>query len=266
MDGAPSDATPDMANYLREQSAGEILRGTVDIYRRNFLQLCGMYLLPTFPFLLLKLKMLEHSSAYSYHLWLAIWVLVTPFAAAVLTVGVSDICVGNRSSIMRSLRRVFSTIFGKVILTNSFMFIIVTALFVPGLLTISFPIFSVPLLVAASVLTLLFLVWWMFVPTVIVLEGTFGWTALKRSKALARGHYIRNCAMLLLLYIPTFILGRVLFFSLQVSGNDVLKVIGVALQTALYPLPLIATVLLYYDLRARSEGYDLTMLSQDLRR
>lgn len=48
-----------MANYLHEQLAGEVLRGTANIYWRNFLQLYGMYLLPTFPFLLLKLKILE---------------------------------------------------------------------------------------------------------------------------------------------------------------------------------------------------------------
>jgi hypothetical protein len=78
-----------MANYLHEQSAGEVLRGTANIYRRNFLQLYGMYLLPTFPFLLLKLKILESGQTeYFYLLWVAVWALVTPFAAAVLTVGV----------------------------------------------------------------------------------------------------------------------------------------------------------------------------------
>jgi hypothetical protein len=258
-----------MSIYLREQSAGEILRGTLRIYRRNFLQLCGMYLLPTFPFLLLKLKMWESNKfGYFLLLWLAIWVLVTPFAAAVLTVGVSDICIGNRPSIVRSLRRVFGAIFGKLVLTNLFMSLIVTAAFVPDYLALKLQM--VPLflcaLVASLVLMLLFLVWWMFVPTVVVLERTFGWTALKRSKALGKGFYIRNCGLVFLLYLPTSILVWAVFSTLQISHSDILKMLGVALEGALAPLPLIATVLLYYELRVRSEGYDLATLGQDLRR
>jgi hypothetical protein len=258
-----------MANYLREQSAGEILRGTISIYRRGFLPLCGMYLLPTFPFHLLKLKMLGNPEAYIY-LWIALWVLVTPFAAAALTVGVSDICVGNRPSIGRSLRRVFGVILGKLIFTNLFVFLIVTAAFVPCYFAFLWQKTSASLFlclfVVGIILTLLFLIWWMFVPTVVVLERTWAWTALQRSRILGKGFYTRNTALVLLLYLPTTILAWIIYATLQISSSDVLKALGIVLQGILVPLPLIATVLLYYDLRARSEGYDLAMLGQDLRR
>jgi len=260
-----------MANYLRERSAGEILRGTIKIYLQNFLQLCGMYLLPTFPFLMLKLKVMGNRHAgYFYFLWITMWALVTPFATAMLTVGVSDICVGNPPNIIRSLRWVVGTILGKLVLTNLFMFVIMIAAFIPWILTVYLPrvpsFFPWLTFLGATILILLFLVWWMFVPTVVVLERTVGCTALKRSRVLGKGFYIRNCGVVLLLYLPSLILGWLIFGTLQISDNDILRMLGVALEGALAPVVLIATVLLYYELRVRSEGYDLTMLGQDLKR
>lgn len=260
-----------MSTYLREQSAGEILRGTVNIYRRNFLQLWGMYLLPTFPVALLKLNIFaDHPDAFRY-LWVTEWLLVTPFAVAMLTGGVSDICVGNRPNIVRSLRKVFGTIFGKLVLTNLFIFLIEAAVFVPiivvGLIWTSQACTLGPLLLIPTfALVAVFLVWWMFAPTVVVLERTFGWAALKRSKALGKGFYLRNSGVVLLLYLPTVVYGWIVYAWYQSQGNYLLKILGVAFEGVLAPLPLVATVLLYYELRARSEGYDLAMLGQDLRR
>lgn len=261
-----------MSIYLREQSAGEILRGTINIYFRNFLALWGMYFLPTFPVALVKLKIFaDHPGAFFY-LWVAEWLFVTPFAVAMLTGGVSDICVGNRPNIVRSLRKVFGTIFGKLVLTNLFIFLIEAAtVFVPIIIVwYLWPkqgcTLGPLLLIPASALVVVFLVWWMFVPTVVVLERTFGWTALKRSKALGKGFYLRNCGVVLLLYLPTIIFGWFVYFCYQSQENYLLKILGVAFEGVLAPLPLVATVLLYYELRARSEGYDLAMLGQDLRR
>jgi hypothetical protein len=258
-----------MSIYLREQSAGEILRGTINIYRRNFLQLWAMYFLPTFPIVMLKLKTFEtYENAFVYF-WLAKWLLVTPFAAAALTVGISDICLGNRPSIIRSLRRVFGAIFGKLVVTNLLIFLIQAAFFVPVMVAF-FGVKScgvgLAILPASLALALLFQIWWMFAPTVVVLERIFGWAALKRSKAMGKGYYWRHCGVLLLLYVPTFVLVWLAYYTLQSQHNDMLKVLGVMVEGVLAPLPLIATVLLYYELRARSEGYDLAMLGQDLRR
>jgi hypothetical protein len=258
-----------MANYLREQSAGEVLRGTLYIYRRHFLKLCGMYLLPVLPFHVLKLKILESWPDFSFLLLLALWILVTPFGAAALTVGVSDICLGNRPSIERSLRRVFGTIFGKLVLTNLLMLFIVAVVFIP-LVAVWGPGVHGAVLVAALVvsiaLVLLFQVWWMFVPTIVVLEQIFGWPPLLRSKAMGKGFYLRNLGIVLLIYFTILILGWIAFFTLQLGDSQILKILGVTLTALLDPLPLIATVLLYYDLRVRSEGYDIATLGQDLRR
>ena len=65
---------------------------------------------------------------------------------------------------------------------------------------------------------------------------------------------------------PTYILGKISIYFFYLQGNGLLKILGVGFESVLAPLPLIATVLLYYELRARSEGYDLAMLGQDLRR
>lgn len=265
-----------MSIYLREQSAGEILRGTVSIYFRNFLPLFGMYFLPTFPVVLVPMS-LQLGCYGAFLAELGIWLLVTPFAAAVLTVGVSDICIGNRPSLLRSLRRVFGVILGKLILTNLFMILICAALLLSPILALFYSESSVLapgvgallILLAAGAVALfvLCLIWWMFVPTVVVLERTFGWTALKRSKSLGKGYYLRNTLVLGLFSVPVFILGKaILFATLGSSALSVSHVVRALIMGVLAPLPLIATVLLYYELRARSEGYDLAMLGQDLRR
>jgi hypothetical protein len=268
-----------MSIYLREQSAGEILRGTVSIYFRNFLPLFGMYFLPIFPIVLVKPMTLELGCWWVILAELGMWLLVTPFAVAVLTVGVSDICLGNPPSLLRSLRRVFGVIFGKLVVTNLLMFLVYTALILSPALGLLYLETSVSVAMrtgatalwfsmaaGAAALFVLCLIWWVFVPTVVVLERTFGWTALKRSKALGKGYYLRN-TLVVFLFSPIYILGMaILFGTLGSSALSISHIVGAVIMGLLAPLPLIAMVLLYYDLRARSEGYDLAMLGQDLRR
>lgn len=263
-----------MSNYLREQSAGEILRATIKIYRQNFLTLCGMYLLLVVPFQVLNRNLLEgvSSETAGVFLLIAIKLLVVPFATAALAVGVSDVCVGNRPSIVRSLRRVFGSIFGKLILTNFFMLLITAVACIPGV------VFGLNLiekscgvaiagLVLSLALIVLFRVWWMFVPTIVVLERTFGWAPLVRSRLLGKGYYLRNLGIIFILYFATLIIWGLVFFVSLYERKNILIVIPAAIAAEiLTPLPLIATVLLYYDLRVRSEGYDLMALGQDLRR
>lgn len=257
-----------MSNYLRAQSAGEILRSTIRIYRRHFIALCCIYLLPVLPFHVLKVILLAQDAKpeYFYLLLIGLWLFVTPFSAAALTVGVSDICVGNRPSVARSLRRVLG-VFAKLVLTNLMMLFIDAVAFTPVSMLV--PLDSCGVIVIGAVpsigLVVLFQIWWMFVPTVVVLERSFGWASLSRSKALGKGFYLRNVGIVVLLY-SIVLLGWAAFLPLQIHPNHLLKMLAAVLAALLAPLPLIATVLLYYELRVRSESYDLVTLGQDLRR
>ena len=209
------------------------------------------YLLPTFPFVVMQLEMQksENHKILGFLLSLVMWSLVTPLAVALLTVCVSDICLGNRPSMLRSLRRVFGFIFGKLLLTNLLSGMIIM---------LGFVLLMIP--------GIFFYVWWMFVPTVIMIERISGWSALKRSKALGKGYYVRNCFIVLLLYVSVVLLASSFIVVSLIVDSRALRLLGAAIQCVLLPLPLIATVLIYYELRVRSEGYGIAMLGQDLRR
>lgn len=258
-----------MSNYLREQSAGEILRGTLRIYRQNFLPLCGMYLLLIVPLQVLKLELTRRAKAGNEVGWVAMWLVIGPFAVAALTVAVSDICLGNRPSIARSLRRIFGVTAGKLIGTNLFIYLITALAFIPVLFALHVVENSCPLaascLVLSAGLVVLFQTWLMFAPTIVVLERSFGWEPLLRSRILGKGFYLRNLGVVVILYIISWSIGLVAFYF-QVQEKLVLEVVGAICASLFAPLPLIAIVLLYYDLRVRSEGYDLAALGQDLRR
>ena len=107
-------------------------------------------------------------------------------------------------------------------------------------------------------------------------------SALRRSWSLVRGHYWRTLGILLLtgLIVITvesavttpllFITGAwkdLLMGQKMVTNGTSFMLYGIGdmiISTAIEPIWLIATVLLYYDLRIRKEGYDLQVLAAEM--
>ncbi len=119
-----------------------------------------------------------------------------------------------------------------------------------------------------SLLPLALLARFAILPQLILLEGLGPRAALARCLDLTRGAYGRVFLSLLLLSLlggllaglPLMLPGLVVLFHLEGWGGWLLAV-GLVLsncaQTLLAPLPLLATTVLYIDLRVRSEGLDL---------
>jgi hypothetical protein len=103
-----------------------------------------------------------------------------------------------------------------------------------------------------------------FVPAVVLIEGVGGVAALKRSFALVKSDWLR----IALVFITFGVLNWIAHFigALLVPSrlSFVSHVVGDLVTLVLLPIPVLASVLVYLDLRRRSEGFDRDRLRGEL--
>jgi hypothetical protein len=242
-----------MANYLQQQSVGDVLRNTFSIYGRGFGVIFLTYFLPILPFSIWQMEAQTAHATGLLILSVLCSLIVSLLAFGAITISVSDICLGNAPSLARSYKKIFG-LFVKM-LTASLLQIL--------FILLGFLLFIIPGIIA--------MLWFMFTPCVVALEGLGGFAALKRSKTLGRGYYWRNLGVSLLLVIICAVLGGIIggiFGALfpGMLGTFWHRLLLVTVQSLSTPLSLTAIVLLYYDLRVRKEAYDAAALAEDLRR
>src|SRR5262249_2482964 len=141
-------------------------------------------------------------------------IVVGLFAFGAIAVAVSDICLGNKPSLVRSYRKVFSATGGKLLITNC---LVVLCWGIPALPLFIFPArlgnatattkmaMVLAMIVSVIVVTIIVLRL-LFACLVVVLEGLWALNALKRSRALARGFNWRNLAVFVLLWVIVLVL------------------------------------------------------------
>jgi hypothetical protein len=103
------------------------------------------------------------------------------------------------------------------------------------------------------------------VPATVVIEGLGPGAALGRSRRLAegeRGKILATLGLGWLVYVAIAIALTLTFSGL--AGVFVGQVVAGILIMVVYPVLGILTVLLYFDVRIRKEGYDLEVLARDL--
>src|SRR5215470_11312083 len=99
-----------MRNYFQPQTTGDVLRNTFVIYGKGFLAILLTYLLPILPFQLWQAEAKAANNAALYVLGYVAGIVAGLFAGGTIVIAVSDICLGNKPSVVRSYKRVFSTI------------------------------------------------------------------------------------------------------------------------------------------------------------
>jgi hypothetical protein len=245
--------------FIAEQSAGSLLRNTVAVYRANFRPLFLAYILPTFPFLFLQ-QVAEATKNTAMFLTTAVIGWIVSFVAlGALTVIISDICLGNVPLVQRA--------YGRILKDGIWLRLLVTGILQMLLWTVGLLLLLIP----GIVLMIRMIV----CSTVVVVEGDWGWKGIKRSMALSKGHFWRLFAVLALLSLILLALSVlamiVIGIGVAVLGETYLELaigvlFGALMQGVLYPMLFIAIVLLYYDLRARKEAYDVEALAEDMMR
>lgn len=112
-----------------------------------------------------------------------------------------------------------------------------------------------------------------FAALVALLEGEGTIASLARSWELTRGHFWRLLVALGALWLMVTVLAGIIVWPVQIAAQflrGALFIVGQAGVNALsatgqlfvQPIQIVGTVLLYYDLRMRKEGFDLVMMAE----
>lgn len=139
--------------------------------------------------------------------------------------------------------------------------------------TLSIVAIGLVMLLVALVAVLYFSLKLYFGGLVAVLEDTGAIVALQRSWRLSDGHMLRVLVTISVLWLMiVFARGIVtwpaqlgfVFLGEQMAGvvYAVVQALSVLMQVLTQPLLVTGTVLLYYDLRIRKEGFDLTAMAE----
>jgi hypothetical protein len=243
--------------YLKAYSAGSIIATSWRLYLREWRTIFLIYILPLLAAHILN-TLIKHTGPPGVIIAALGSFIASTFVVFPTTVAISEICLDMKPTLARSYRRAFAQP-GKLIGTYLMSLAIVVAgfllLFVPGMV---------------------FSVWYMLVGPVVVLEALAGKAALKRSRELGRGYYWRNLwtifagtmLAIIVILVVTFAIGLVLaYFNLigepwaAAFGDFIGGVLGLIGAPPISIMP----VLIYYDMRARKEGYAASQLADDLR-
>jgi hypothetical protein len=245
---------------------GDVVRGSVRLYRASFLPLLLCYAIANIPATVLLFYALYENSVVLKLIALAGVAVCTLFGYTGVTLCISDACTGNKPSFLRSFARGRLAL-GKLMLAS--------LLLVP-----SVSLGYVLLLIPGVILSL----WFLYVPLVVVLERRSAWSAFKRSRQLSKGFNLRNLGVLVvggLMLMAAYIVTIIAVFVLSVllgqlgwkNGAQVAYIAmligyagGMLFCYAIFPIFFIMIVLTYYDLRARKEGYDSMALAAELGR
>lgn len=287
-----------VAPELRPLTLGEILDRAVRLYRHNFLDFIGIIALVQVPLsifqLLLSIASINNPAslpsqvpsseqalvnllnsgylgrvAIELGLLLVSFILVQGVATAALTRAVADNYLGRKTDMFQAYQRVGNSwvrLIGVVILLLILTIALLVWIIIPCIGWISGP--GLIIYVAGVVGPL--------VAPVVVLEN-LGTSAIRRAWELVRRRFWWALGFMIILAIfnqliiagPSALVTLILQYILKNPNTENYNLIQtlaqtlVSLGTSLFylPLQLAAVTLLYFDLRVRTEGFDLTVLA-----
>jgi hypothetical protein len=260
------------AVLLGEQTARTYFANIAHVYRHHFgviVSCSGLpYVLPatilTLALINLNPEQPQPALIAAVFVGLGLGYLGLFLTAAVLSVVLSDICLGNVPTVKRAFAHVFGKrrlwyVFTTSLLAGMAMLLGLILLVIPGLWVLIRSLFAVP---------------------VVILEGRRNRDAIRRSFALTRGQAWRITGLYLLALLVGFLIGILVGVPFGIATGIATVVAGPQSTLARF-LPLLAQVssfilslpasmmtviLLYYDQRVRRESYDAQALSEDLMR
>jgi hypothetical protein len=277
---------------LRPLRLVELLDQAIRLYRRNFFKFIGIIAVMQIPITLLTLLLsipttFDMQATYTFSsesqllatggmciTSIAALILIQGFATAASTRAVADHYLGQPISFVEAYRkvgRVWSRLVGAMLLAGLINIGLVIWLIIP--LIGWFTGIGILLFFSQAIISLA-------VP-IIVLERKSGYSAIRRAWDLARRRFWWVVGFVAVLYLfdqiivqgPSFLLGILVMAlgdTLTEAGGAIsvyaLQTIAQALVTMvaslLYlPLQLTCMTLLYFNLRVRTEGFDLVLLA-----
>ena len=226
-------------------------------------------------------------------LYWVLFFLTMPIVQGAMAKSVAQSHLGDNTSVTGAyrfaLRRWFSllmaTILQGVVQVAAFVIPLMPASFLIGEAVFeaggSFPNVNASMIAAGLGGLLVALIIWTIVlvklffgPLTVVLEDRSAVQSLSRSWSLTDGHFVRVGLTMFIVIVFTVVLtytvvipaqfGAVILQETSPAGAQALsRAVVVVAQLLLQPVQIVATVLLYYDLRMRKEGFDLVMMEEN---
>lgn len=286
------------APELRPLTLGEIIDRAVRLYRKNFIDFIGIIALVQIPLSIAQLlasvftsnslssvqsgagtyqQFLDEFTSSGYIDWagvqlllaLATFVLVQGVATAALTRAVADNYLGRKTDMLEAYSRVggaWARLIGVLILMVLLYIVLFIWLIIPCIGWISGP----------GILGYVAMVVGPLIAPVVVLEN-LGAGAIRRAWDLVRRRFWWVLGFMIILIIfnqiitagPTLLATLFLQYALKSQSFADYNLIQTLVQTLVslfaslfyLPLQLAAVTLMYFDLRVRTEGFDLAVLA-----
>lgn len=244
-----------MAYEIRALSFSEILDQGFRLVRNHFILLAGaglvLYVPLTFVSQWMAAEMETAASSPDAALRVGligmgiglVSILLSPIVTAAVTYALGEVYLGRAVTLGQALRRATS-----VFLPLMGTFFLYTLAVAGGFILLIIP-------------GLYFMLAFMLVNQVVVLEGRYGLNALKRSRELMRGNLARGFGV----FAASFLIMAVLSTGVEITLISVPVIYPVAsavVQAAGFAFYSAVGVLLYFDIRCRKEAFDLEHLSR----
>ncbi len=244
-------------------TTGALLDRAFRLYANNFALLLGITAVAYVPLYALILLIQSSLSGamgpaanrlrviFSQLLFIILWASIAlPISVGAATYAISERYLGAEITAAQALTKAF-----RLLWTMS------VAQVMAGLrIMFGFVLFIVP--------GILWSLSYMLIVPAIMVEGLRAGPSLKRSWHLVKGHRGKVFAVMLVIHLLAMLVGlgignlAKLVFNLDSAGGSVLgHALDNVVSILLTPLGVVASILLYYDLRIRKEGFDLEMLS-----
>lgn len=249
VDGTGAGGEPDRGAQLRPLELGQLLDAAVKLYQRNWATFIGVTAAIIVPWTVLEY--LATREAASQVVPAAIGIVdvfvITPLVAGVLAKTVADVYLGQRPAVGTTYAYVAGkllTLIGITILTALAVIGGMILLIIPGI------IFATRF----------------FGGTVVaVVEGEGTTDSMRRSWRLVKG---RTGKVLLTLFVAgllAVVVTIVIVLPFAAAGSNAVVLLGELLASLLTaPFTAAVSVLIYFDLRVRSEAFDLERLARQL--
>jgi hypothetical protein len=291
------------AATLRPLGLGELLDQSIRLYRRNFLKFIGIMALIQVPVGILQLIVTffslgnyisaanDFTSAQDLEAFfgsalgffastfgsaIVSLIFISGIATAALTRAVADSYLGRPTGILESYQRIGNSwlrLVGAILLA----FLLGIGLFIWMLVP------CIGWVSGVGILVFFFGVIFPLIAPIVVLERHDAVSAIRRAWELARRRFWWIFGFIVILYLfsqliitgpsmlVTFLVGAVIPSTLTSPTFGAQNLLSTAIQSGvslllglLYlPLQQTATTLLYFDLRVRTEGFDLAVLARE---
>lgn len=242
---------------LRPRDLGELMDETLVLYRRNFALFAGIVAVIAVPqAVLAALAVLAGNSALGTVAVVLLFITALFYIVMIAALARTISCryLGEQTTILEAYRsigwRTFFRLLGALIIALMVFYFSLIFLVIPAIVIA---------------------VYWLFLPQVIVLEGSNVASSLGRSWQLVKGSFWRVLGYGLVVYVSFLIVQYGISFAatfalgaLGTGGTLIGGLVSAVVSVLALPFLFGAVTLLYYDLRIRKEAFDLELLARGL--